>query len=131
MNDDKRIGTVAERREVRDRLQKISAELDGLMKCVDGNRRVSPSEKLQAADRLVALKDRLEEEVKKMGTIAGREQLNPAERAFYDPAVRQAAVHLRIRRGSKPSPKWMSDLYNAHIDIAHMLDQLERGLSIH
>lgn len=107
-----------------DRLKYYEKLFTELMALVEGG---SPgdvlSDKADARRRLMELKDALKTETKFLERKG--DLMNPFERHFLEPALRQAHADINTSASTSPGPKWHSDLYGARIDITHILHQLE------
>lgn len=113
-----------ERQAAIDRLALYNELFGNLLSLLDtGGRPSSASQKEDARRLLRELKDQLKEEI---GSLKKRrESLNRFERDFLEPALFETSADIKTRVNTAPGPAWYSDLYNARINIKHMLSQLE------
>lgn len=115
-----------ERQAVIRKLRDFEDRLQGLMASLDGTNRLSHDAKTKAQEQMKNLKEGLKEECKLMQSISGRAQLNRYEAAYLRPAVHGASTQIKVRWNTDPTnPRWFSEIYAAHVDIAHYLHQLE------
>jgi hypothetical protein len=80
-------------------------------------------EKLRAQELLKELKASLKADLKDLD--ARRDELNHYEKAFLDPALREASADMKTAVNTVPDGRWHSDLYGARMDITHLLRQLD------
>ena len=80
--------------------------------------------KEKAQSLLKSLKGDLKTEYQKMSTLKGQEQLSEVERTCYEPVIHETYAGIQTSSNSIPDKEWIDDLYDARINITHMLDQL-------
>ena len=118
---------------VRDAMLAFEARCEQIMAILADKKHLAPFER----DEVQALYRQLKDDLKaaaKSGSIYGarsRDQLTRAEFAFYDPAVRRAAIDLRPATNSNPiTSRWFSAVHEAQMEFSyyrHGLDKLIQG----
>lgn len=119
------VGTLKEQQTVAAQLRELLSEVEWLRERIISGRRLTSADQQEMTERLTLLKERLQNEHKRMDTLRGQAELNDAEKAFYSRTIHKAFVALSIRRGSKPGPKWRDRLYATRLELRYTLDQLD------
>jgi hypothetical protein len=108
------VGVIHELRRFRDDIEEI-------LNAIGDKTLISEEETLRLQELLKSLKSRLREAAAKHGFR------NEFESAYFEPAVRNAAAHLRIATNSHPiKSNWLSALLHIRLDITYCLSQLEK-----
>ncbi len=113
-----------DKQSVVERLRTYEAQIQGILDLV-AKSPLSQQDKVRAQAQLKVLKERLNADYRRGSTVSGQAELNDVERAFFHPAVHEAASTIRVKWNSNPSSDWSSELYSALIDIRHALSGLE------
>lgn len=106
-------------RHFRDRIEQLMARLED-------KKHLTLPEKEDIQGLLKTLKEDLKKAAKNGSVDGSKGPLNQFELAYYEPAVSEASANLRVAVNTDPlRAKWYSSLYGVHMDITHLLSQLE------
>ena len=120
-------GTLAQRKVVARKLRDYLEEVEWIKTKVESLSTLSKDDKSEVTERFGKLKDKLEGEYRNMELVKNQLSLNPAEAAFYLPAVQNAYLKLTaIRRRTRPSLKWFDALYLAIHELQYYMPSIER-----
>lgn len=108
-------------------LQKYDRQFTAILDMLSNKPQLHGGEKSQAQEMLRELKDSLEADCKELHRRA--DELNKYERAYVEPALRQAKAELSVRVNLIPNSEWHSNLYGARFNITPLLHQLEHTKS--
>jgi hypothetical protein len=101
-------------------LRRFSDDVNQILNAISNKTMISAEETVRLQELLKSLKSRLREAAK-------RSSRNEFESAYFEPAVRNAAAHLRIATNSHPiKSNWLSALLHIRLDITYCLSQLEK-----
>ncbi len=115
-------GFVSDRSNVAAELRQYAAFMDSLISLLESN---ADREKL--TEDYKRLKHDLKERCSELKRKESDRSITPTEKAFLLPALIGASVQLRPATNSNPkSAAWHSAVYEAKIDIEHMLSQLKQ-----
>lgn len=106
-------------------LQAYSDKIDQIFALFDDRGLVVRSEKEQAQLLLGNLKQQLKSDYKSRDTKRGNEEMTHFERAYLFPAIHEAYTSIYIKTNSRPSGKWIAELYDAQSTIKFYLHQLQ------
>jgi hypothetical protein len=104
-------------------LQSFADKFTGIMDLIGDSNGLTGDKKTQAQELLRELKDGLKAETKELHRR--RDKLNKYEKAFVEPALREADADIMTAVNTTPNQKWRTDLYGARMDVTHLLDQLK------
>lgn len=101
-------------------LRRFRDDINQILNAISDKTAISAEETVRLQELIKSLKSRLREAAK-------RGSRNEFESAYFEPAVRNAAAHLRIVTNSHPvKSNWLSNLLGIRLDITHCLAQLEK-----
>lgn len=107
------------------KLEAIKAQLETLEELIGEKRTLYGAEKKQAQELLKSLKATLRSEYRRTSTSSGRDILNTTEKCHYAPAIHQADCAIRVKYNSIPNEQWLSEIYDARIDIEWAISGLK------
>lgn len=110
------------------RLESLTAQIDGINELFDDNGRVDISDRRFAQVLLRKLKEEVGTESHRLSLVRTQTTLSEVEKAYYDPAVGEANAAIRIRWNSVPRRQWQHELYDARISIDFYADMLRKQL---
>ena len=112
-----------EEQQIINRLKAYQKQMDDLLELLK-SLPMKGSHRSEAQQMLKALKDGLRSDYQRGNSQRGREQMTQAGLQYFHPAVHGALSRIRVRWNSVPAEDWFDQVYDARIDITHMLDQL-------
>jgi len=105
-------------------LNRVHGEFEELMSAGDRLKNSRAYEVEEFRERLIALKAYLNQRSKNATVDGSRRTLSRLESAFFDPAMRSASAHFRLRINA-PTSGWVSGLYESASDISYYASQLQ------
>ena len=110
---------------IRDKFAGFNARCDATMSLLGDKKHLSQEDRARVDELYRPLKDDLKRAAK-VGTVSGEKvPLTDAEKCFYAPAVRAAALALSPAGNSNPiTSDWFSALYDAQIEFAWCMPKL-------
>lgn len=110
---------------IRDKLADFNARCEVPMSLLGDKKHLSQEDRVRVEELYRSLKDDLKRAAT-VGTVSGEKiPLTDAEKCFYAPAVRAAALALSPAVNSNPiTSDWFSALYDAQIEFAHYMPKL-------
>lgn len=109
-------------------LRRIQGEFEKLMSAGDRLANSRSYEVEEVRVRLAELKVYLKERSSNPTIDGHKRAATILESAFFDPAVRSASAHFRLRVNA-PASQWVSGLYEASSDISYYVFQLEAHIA--
>lgn len=111
---------------IRDKLVGFDARCDEVMAMISGKKHLSREDRAHVEELYRSLKEDLKRAAA-IGTVRDEKRaLTDAEKRFYAPAVRSAALALMPAVNSNPiTSNWFSALYDAQIEFAHCMPKLD------
>lgn len=106
-------------------LQSYLEEIQELMGLVEDHKNMTVPMQDKASRQLSDLKSCLKTDFELRRTAKSEAQMTDVERAIFSPAVSQTYAFFGIKAGSKPSPEWFSQLYEAEGTISYALESLK------
>lgn len=105
-------------------LQSYLDEIDQIFALFDDRGLIVRGKKEQAQLLLIKLKQQLKNDYKSRDTKRGEEEMTQVERAYFFPAIHKAYTSIYIKTNSRPSGKWVAELFDAQSSIKYYLYQL-------
>lgn len=113
-------------------LDAFTARCDELMLILDEKPRLSAAGRERAQGLYRSLKEDLKAAAKApyVHPVRGKRPLTPCESAFYEPAVKRAAIDLRPATNSNPlSSQWFGAVYEAQMEFTYYAHNLRDAIS--
>jgi hypothetical protein len=104
---------------------------EAIMLLIGEKRRLTPAELEEVRERYTTLKTDLKQAAKEpyVHEPRRRRELTVCESAFYDPAVRKAAIALRPATNSNPvHSHWFGAVYEAQTEFSYYRHNLNKAL---
>jgi hypothetical protein len=105
-----------------DFLQQMLDDVEAL-KGIISDQPLSIEKRNTARERLIDLKDRLQQYVNKSKTASNQKKMTKAETAFVYPAMQKAFVELKTKIGSYPNANWNDALSGVAVILRNYLPQ--------
>ena len=106
------------------RLERRRNKILVIMELIGEKRGLTGEDKDRAQALLKVLKGKLRADYRFGNTAKGRAQMTETELHFYHPAVHEALTRIRVKTNSVPDPQWVSQLYEALMNVDHYLHEL-------
>lgn len=106
-------------------LQAYSDEIEQIFALFDDRSFIRKGQKEKAQELLTNLKEKFKNDYKSRDTKRGEAQMTQVESAFFFPAIHEAYTSIYVKTNSRPSPKWVFELYDAQSTIKYYLHQLQ------
>ena len=82
-------------------------------------------QKEKAQMLLTKLKEEFNNDYKSRNTNKGEEQMTDVERIYFFPAIYEAHTSIYVKTNSRPSEKWVFELFDAQSTLKYYLHQLQ------
>jgi hypothetical protein len=103
-------------------LQRLLNDVEDL-KVIISEHPLSLEKRNTARERLIDLKDRLQQYINKYKTMSAQKKMTRAEAAIVFPAMQAAFVELKTKIGSYPNANWNDTLTGVAVILGRYLQQ--------
>ena len=106
------------------RLQFFDNLIDQITHKIGSGSQVTETEKIDMQNLLKELKGELKKDFEFMSNVSVQNTLSDIDKNLYLPAIQQALSRIKIKTGSMPDQKWVSQLYEVQTDIRDCMSKV-------
>lgn len=110
------------------KLQFFDNIIEQITQKISTRNRLVGKEKKDAQNLLKELRGELKKDYNFMIKVNVRDTLSDIDKYFYFPTIQKALSCIRVKINSMPDKKWVTQLYEAQIEIRHCMEEIENYL---